>query len=392
MKDKWVKHKIKDFGRILTGTTPSSKKKEFYGGSYKLISPKDLDRGKSIKTSHKLLTEEGIKVARTLPKNAVLVGCIGNIGKIGMTTDEVSAFNQQINAIICNENYDPDFIYYLVLYNRPILVQASVKTTLPILNKSNFQEIELPTPGIFEQRRIAYVLSTVQQAIELQDQLIELTSELKKALVHKLFTEGIKSEPKKMTEIGPIPESWTLVMFDKFTTLQRGKDLTKKEFIKGEIPVAGAISIIGYHNEANVTGPGVTVTRSGSSAGKATFYSNDFWAHNVVLYVKDFHGNHPKFCYYQLNNLKLEKYKSGVAVPTLNRNTFRSILVPVPSLEEQIKMTKILDSIDDKLSVHKKKKKSLESLFRTLLHKLMTAEISVSNLDFDTLEKSEAYA
>ena len=59
-----------------------------------------------------------------------------------------------------------------------------------------------------EQRKIAAVLGLVQRAIEQQERLIALTTELKKALLHKLFTEGLRGEPQKQTEIGPVPESW----------------------------------------------------------------------------------------------------------------------------------------------------------------------------------------
>lgn len=70
----WKTIKIKDFGVISTGNTPSTKVKDYYNGEYKLISPADLTDSKHIKTAHKLITEKGLKVSRTLPKNAVLVG------------------------------------------------------------------------------------------------------------------------------------------------------------------------------------------------------------------------------------------------------------------------------------------------------------------------------
>ena len=63
-------------------------------------------------------------------------------------------------------------------------------------------------PPLAEQRKIAAVLSLVQRAIEQQERLIALTKELKKAFMHKLFTEGLRGEPQKMTDIGPLPESW----------------------------------------------------------------------------------------------------------------------------------------------------------------------------------------
>ena len=70
------------------------------------------------------------------------------------------------------------------------------------------RKFQIPLPPLAEQRKIAAVLSAVQRAIERQERLIALTAELKKALMHKLFTEGTRGEPLKQTEIGPVPESW----------------------------------------------------------------------------------------------------------------------------------------------------------------------------------------
>ena len=202
----WREYIIGDFGKILTGTTPSTKITKYYGGPYKFISPVDLDNGKYITTSHKLLTKEGLSVGRVLPKNSILIGCIGNIGKIGMTKDEISSFNQQINAVICNEDFLPDFIYYLLLNNRHILEKSAVKTTVPILNKGNFENIKLKAPILSEQKKIAYVLSIVQNGIECLDKLIQKTTELKKALLQKLFEEGVNEGKWKIVELGEYSE------------------------------------------------------------------------------------------------------------------------------------------------------------------------------------------
>jgi type I restriction enzyme S subunit len=274
--------------------------------------------------------------------------------------------------------FDPKFFYYALLsfdipnrgYNRHFTV---------------LKEKTVPCPEKDEQHKIAAVLGVVQRAIDQQERLLALTAELKKTLLHQLFTQGLRDEPQKQTEIGPVPVSWEVVMFEDFALLQRGFDLSKSEFRQGPYPVVGATKTIGFHDKYNVNGPGVTVVRSGSSAGMPQFVPNNFWAHNVVLFVKNFHGHNPKFVYYKIKHLDLTKYREGVAVPTLNRNSFRLIPVAVPLRDEQDEFVHILDAVEAQESIHLRKRAALTDLFRTLLHQLMTAQIRVHDLDLPGL-------
>jgi len=86
------------------------------------------------------------------------------------------------------------------------------------------KEKKVPKPEKSEQQRIAYVLSTVQTAIEQQERLIKLTRELKSALMHKLFTEGLHGEKQKRTEIGPVPESWDVVKISQAYTFTEKRE------------------------------------------------------------------------------------------------------------------------------------------------------------------------
>ena len=91
---------------------------------------------------------------------------------------------------------------------------------------------------------------------------------------------------------------------------QRGHDLPKTKMRNGEIPVAGSNGIIGYHNTATTKCPGVTIGRSGN-IGTPKFYNGDFWAHNTVLYVKDFKGNDEKFVFYFLHTFDFSGFNAG---------------------------------------------------------------------------------
>ena len=90
-------------------------------------------------------------------------------------------------------------------------------------------------PPLPEQKKIAHVLSTVQRAIEAQERIIQTTTELKKTLMHKLFTEGLRNEPQKQTEIGLIPESWELISIEDLFETQLGKMLSRKSKV-GDSP------------------------------------------------------------------------------------------------------------------------------------------------------------
>jgi type I restriction enzyme S subunit len=168
-----------------------------------------------------------------------------------------------------------------------------------------------------------------------------------------------------------LPEDWTVMEFDQFTTLQRGKDLTKGQFRKGTVPVAGSNGIIGYHGTAIARGPGITFDRSGS-VGKVTFYEKDFWPHNTSLYVSDFHGNDPGFARYLLTSLNLARFKAGASVPTLDRNSFKSLPVLIVPLLEQKAIAHILAAVHRAIAAHERIIQTTTELKKALMQKLFT--------------------
>ncbi|MBK8795700.1 MAG: restriction endonuclease subunit S [Anaerolineales bacterium] len=210
MPSDWALSSIGDLGKVVTGSTPSTKHPEYYGGQYKFISPSDLNGSRYLRTSEKSLTREGLSVSRILPSKSVLVSCIGYIGKTGLTADTESATNQQINAIICSDKNDPEFVYHLVTSLAPFIAGRARKTTVPIINKGVFESLPIPLPPLPEQRRIAAVLNAIQDAIAAQEDVIAAARQFKRSLMQRLFTYGPGSEPAetKETEIGEIPAHW----------------------------------------------------------------------------------------------------------------------------------------------------------------------------------------
>ncbi|MBF0224223.1 MAG: restriction endonuclease subunit S [Desulfobacterales bacterium] len=158
---------------------------------------------------------------------------------------------------------------------------------------------------------------------------------------------------------------WKECKLGDMLVFQRGYDLPKTNMKDGSIPVAASNGIIGYHNESTTKGPGITIGRSGN-IGIPKYYRTDFWAHNTVLYVKDFKGNDERFSFYFLHGFDLEGLNAGSAVPTLNRNHLYEIPVIIPPIPEQKAIASVLSSLDDKIDLLHRQNKTLEAMAETI--------------------------
>ena len=166
---------------------------------------------------------------------------------------------------------------------------------------------------------------------------------------------------------------WKECKLGDVLTFQRGHDLPRTEMIEGSYPVAGSNGIIGFHSKYTTKGPGITIGRSGN-IGTPHFYKNDFWAHNTVLYVKDFKGNSEIFLFYFLKTLDFSQFNTGSAVPSLNRNHIHELSVEFPHLPEQRAIASILSSLDDKIDLLHRQNATLEKLAETLFRQWFVEE------------------
>jgi len=204
--DGWQFKKICELGRIETGTTPSKKNPKFYSDKYPFYKPTDLNAGNNVVSSTDGLSELGIKEARFVPAESTLVTCIGaTIGKTGFIK-QGGGFNQQINAIIPLKEIYPKFIFYQAIgpdFQKQIQDNASA-TTLPILNKSKFENLLMVHCLPEEQHAIVAEIESrlsvcdkieesIEQSLKWSESLRQ--SILKKAFEGKLVPQDPKDEP-----------------------------------------------------------------------------------------------------------------------------------------------------------------------------------------------------
>lgn len=159
---------------------------------------------------------------------------------------------------------------------------------------------------------------------------------------------------------------WTTKSLGEVLTLQRGFDLPENDRKPGRYRIIASTGPVGTHGIARVKGPGVVIGRSGSIGG-GQYVKEDFWPLNTTLWVKDFKGNSPRFCYYLLKSMDLGLYNAGSGVPTLNRNHIHPIPVLVPvKVEEQNKIAQILGSLDDKIELNRRVSETMDGMARAI--------------------------
>ena len=187
--ESWEVVEIGDIGNVVTGNTPKTTVPEYYGGPHMFISPGDITEAQYITKTNKYVSDRGLKVLRPLPRDAVLVVCIGaTIGKTAMTSTDQSVTNQQINAVVPNEKAFPHYIYYALTNRSPYLPSLAGRAAIPIVKKSIFAKFPIPLPSLSEQRSIAESLQAFDEKIAALKQETAPLDELFHAMLEELMT------------------------------------------------------------------------------------------------------------------------------------------------------------------------------------------------------------
>ena len=272
----------------------------------------------------------------------------------------------------------------------------------------------MPLPTLIEQQAISTVLSQGHDAIRVQEQSIVAAQELKRAAMQTLFTRGLWGEAQKETEIGPVPESWEFCPIGEFAhQMQYGLSIRGAE--SGTYPILrmncqhdGKVIFrdLQYVDIDDETADAYRVNQNDLLFNRTNSYelvgrtaiveqtTNAVFASYLVRVEVDETRVQPRFLNYFLNwdaaQSELRKLASrGVSQANISAGKLKGFPVPVPSLSEQNEIVNILDAIDRKIDLHRRKRAVLEELFKALLYKLMTGEIRVGELDVSELSMEE---
>ena len=282
-------------------------------------------------------------------------------------------------------------------------------STFASVNRSTLKDLDIPFFDRLTQIAIGRFLRSLIHQIEQEDQAVHTTAALKHAVMHTLFTRGLRGEAQKETEIGSVPESWELLPISSLGKIVTGNTPPTKDsenYTAGEIPFI-APGDIGHgfrieKTEKFITNQGLRYSRPitagttcfvciGSTIGKVGFATSPICATNQQINsILPNSGFDPQYIFYLLTFWAdhVRKHASRSPVPILSKGAFEQIeVVATANLDEQKEIAAILDVIGCKIDLHRKKRAVLDKLFKTLLQKLMTSEIRVADLDLSALSR-----
>ena len=317
-----------------------------------------------------------------------------------------------IDTSVCN----PHFL--LMLFESIDLRYLSNPGPLPSINAARVYERDVSLPPLPEQKRIAAVLLKIQRAIETQEKIIQSLRDLKKSTMQHVFTRGLRGEKTKMTEFGPIPESWQIEPLGKCCTVQtgiaKGRKIADHEAI--ELPYLRVANVQDGHlnltemktirlralekERYSLRDGDIVLTEGGDfdKLGRGFVWEGqvpDCVHQNHVFAVRpDKSRLLPHYLAYLVQSLYGKAYFLKVAHKTtnlacINTTKLKGFPVAIPHRREQENLVHSIGTIDAKLVFHESKKSAFQDLFKTTLNKLMTGDIRIQDLDIDVSEVEE---
>ncbi len=344
----------------------------------------------------------------------ILISWSASLGTYRWEGDD-AWLNQHIFKAIPDETkIDSEFFYWAMVYAIERIAKNARGSTMAHVTGKEFKGSEFLLPLREEQRKIAGLLGLVQRAIEQQERLLQLTAELKKTLLHQLFTQGLRGEPQKQSNIGPVPESWEVISLEYAALAFDYGTSVKCEHDKAGFPVLRIPNVVGgsidlsdlkhglpkrsEQDQLRLQNGDLLFVRTNGvleNAGRCALYRGElegcYFASYLIRVRVDCSKVLPAFLNEYARTERGRSFLSGRAIRTadgkfnINSGTLKRVLLPLPSPVEQKEIVRQLDLVNRKLKLHEAKCGTLSNLFRTLLHHLMTAQIKLLDVHIPEL-------
>lgn len=398
----WIECKISDIGTVVGGATPSTKKTEYYeGGNIAWITPKDLATfsGRYIQRGERNITEIGLKSCSTqlLPQNTVLFSSRAPIGYVAIAANEVCT-NQGFKSVIPNEVTDPLFLFYLLKYNKDRIEGMGSGTTFKEVSGNTMKNIVVNVPADKEiQTKIASLLGAIDDKIEENERINNNLLEQ----LNQLFIEFSTRCEWNYLSIGEIAEKVAMGPF--------GSNIKVSTFVESGVPIISGNHLRGYFLEEqsynyiteahadklknSIVYPKDIVFTHAGNIGQVAMIPDGCEYPYYVLSQRQFYLRcntmmvAPEyvllFFHSKQGQHELLSYANQTGVPSIAQpaSNLKKICLPIPPISEQKKWLLVVEPIIAMYQNNYQETKRLSILRDTLLPKLMSGELDVSDID-----------
>ena len=347
-------------------------------------------------------------------------------GKQALALDMSAPFGYATTEVIPlhprEARHDPRLLFFYLLHpdvRHHVAERMEGTTGRQRVPENVLLDLPMPAFDADEQTGIADALEAIRRASAAESECEKTAYGLKRAAMRELFTRGLKSEAQKETEIGPVPESWQIVALDECSLVQTGAAKGRK-FGDAEVVETPYLRVANVQDGRLDLTEVKTIRIRRAEIERYRLHNDDvvlteggdfdklgrgfIWRGQLALCI---HQNHvfavrtdrdrllPEFFAYQAQCPYGKAYFLQVAHKTtnlacINSTKLKAFPVLLPTLPEQREIVAILDAIDRKIELHRKKRAVLDELFKALLHKLMTGEIRVADLNLSALDHPAA--
>lgn len=390
---------LKEVAKIVTGKTPSKKVKDYYGEDVPFITPAELSYDEfNIVTSGKTyLSEKGAKISYIIPENSVMVCCIGSLGKLGIAGCDLVT-NQQINTVIFDENkVFPRYGMYACSRLKEQFERYVSSTTISIVNKSQFSDMQIPLPSLKEQKQIADILDLTQELIKIKKVISGKLELFEESVFNSMFGNPILNEMEWNIEplrdhIEAITSGWSPVCENRSALPNEWGILKLSAVTKG---FYRELENKAYSNESidklkEVRQGDILITRKNTKelvgACAYVFETRDKLAIPDIIFsieVPEKSQSLDRVYFWKLMNnssfkRKIQNLATGAAGSMLNisKTKLMELEIPLPPITEQKKFRTIIEQINNSKNVNLRSLKKLEESYQSILSRAFKGELT----------------
>lgn len=363
-----MRYKLSEIMDIIGGGTPKTSKPEYWNGNIPWLSVKDFNNDyRYVYETEKTITQAGLDNSSTklLKRNDSIISARGTVGEMAMISYPM-AFNQSCYGLHAKEGLvDEEYLYYLIKHNVVVLKKNTHGSVFDTITRDTFNGIEVDLPSLVEQKAVASILRDLDDKIELNNAINNNLEQQAQAIYQQMFIEN--QNP-----------NWKEGKLSDLVAVKYGKD--HKKLDGGCYPVYGSGGIMRYVEKPLYTGESVLIPRKGT-LNNVMYVNGAFWSVDTMFYTEMLRPNIAKFVYHFVKGKDLASLNAGSAVPSMTTNILNAMPLYVPDDETLSIFEETVTPMYSQMQENEKQSANLANIRDTLLPRLMSGELEVSDID-----------